>query len=479
MIHRFMKAMLYGVIGALIALLSVFFLYMENKPELKIWHTAVLDEEFTVKSPVSSFTEYLLLEERLFKQLDTKVYALTGSANKHELNRYRRHGLADPSRWSSNWNRSYLLEAKEPKAMVLLLHGLSDAPYSLRAMAERLHKAGATTLGLRVPGHGTAPSALVNVQWQDMAAAVRLAVQHLAASAPGVPLYIVGYSNGAALAVEHVLSNLDNPLAPKISGLVLLSPEIGVTPVASLAIWQSRIGYLLGLDKLAWSDILPEYEPFKYASFAVNAGDLSYRLTSQIQQEISRLDESGKLNAMPPILAFSSVIDATVQVSALVSNLFNRLPANGHELVLFDINRKAEIEQILRWNPEPLIEALRQSPKEKFGLSLVTNENNRSSQMIVHHWRQNESEAKNEALDLSWPQGIYSLSHVALPFPPDDPLYGGYPTIASPGIQLGNISVRGERGALAIGDASLVRLRWNPFYPYLEQRTLSFLGLWH
>ena len=32
--------------------------------------------------------------------------------------------------------------------------------------------------------------------------------------------------------------------------------------------------------------------------------------------------------------------------------------------------------------------------------------------------------ATERALDLAWPRNVFSLSHVALPFPPDDPLYG-------------------------------------------------------
>jgi alpha-beta hydrolase superfamily lysophospholipase len=471
------RVTLYGMFGALLVLLVGFIFYLDGRPDLEVWHTVELDEEFNTGSPVESFADYLALEERLFAQLDAQVYAHTGAAREHEINRYRRGGLADPKRWAPDWNRSYLFEAQRPRAKVLLLHGLSDSPYSLRHMAQRLHSAGATVLGLRIPGHGTAPSGLVKVRWQDMAAAVQLAVQHLASISPPQPIYIVGYSNGAALGVYHVLATLDDPSAPRVAGLILLSPEIGVTPVAGLAVWQARIGHLLGMDKLAWNEILPEYEPFKYASFAVNAGDISHRITGEIQREITRLQAGGKLVTLPPILAFSSVIDATVRAPALVSNLFNRIPAGGHELVLFDINRQAEVEQILSWSPDGILNALQQAPQDTFTLALVTNENDRSSNVVVRRWRQEKRELGEEPLDLAWPAGVYSLSHVALPFAPDDPLYGGYPSEPSPGIQLGNIYIRGERGALAFSEAYLVRLRWNPFYPYLEERAVAFVGL--
>lgn len=458
-------------------MLLVFILLLERRPDLSVWHTTHLDEEFTADSPVTRFTEYLALEERLFQQLEAEVYAQTATPSEPGINRYQRGSLADPDRWSPDGNRSYILQAQAPTAAVLLLHGLSDAPYSLHGMGRRLHAAGASVLGLRIPGHGTIPAGLLRVTWQDMAAAVDLAVGHLAELAPGLPIHIVGYSNGAALAVHHVLANLDDPNTPAIARLVLLSPEIGVTPAAALAVWQARLGRLLGMEKLAWNDILPEYEPFKYGSFAVNAGDVSYRITREIQRELTRLEGIGRLGEVPPILAFSSVVDATVNAPALVSNLFNRLRPGENELVLFDINRQAGIESLLRWQPDAMLSALQQSPRDSFALTLVTNRDRQSAEVVARHWRADTRQFDEETLGLLWPDDVHSLSHVALPFAPEDPLYGGHPATASPGIHLGNIAMHGERGTLAISEAALLRLRWNPFYAYLESRSLAFLGL--
>ncbi len=471
------KAALYCAAGALFTLLIVFVRYLDNRPDLDVWHTAQLDEEFTADSPVKTFEDYLALEDRLYAQLDELVYDETGPASGLKINRYQRGSLADPGRWPTNWNRSYLLEADSPRAAVLLIHGLSDSPYSLRAMGERLHAAGATVLGLRVPGHGTAPSGLVEVTWQDMAAAVRLAVNHLARTHPSLPIHIVGYSNGAALAVHYTLASLQDLQAPQIARLVLISPEIGVTPAAAFAVWQARLGHLLGMDKLAWNDILPEYEPFKYGSFAVNAGDVSYRITSEIQRELQRVEQAGKTGEIPPMLAFSSVIDATVRAPALVNRLFSHIPTDRNELVLFDINRQAGVGELLRWRPDAMLKALQNAPSGTFHFTLITNESAHSPRVVARHWQPAQQDFSDERLDLGWPHDVYSLSHVALPFRPDDPVYGDNPAHPSPGITLGNLAIRGEKGALAISESTLLRLRWNPFYPYLESRTLAFLGL--
>ena len=186
-----------------------------NRPDLDVWHTADLDEEFTVDSGVETFAEYLELEGRLFAQLDDLVYDRVEPETRKLALRYRRGGLADPSQWPQDWNRSFELKFTDPRAGVLLLHGMSDSPYSLRALGHTLHEHGATVVGMRLPGHGTAPSALRQVQWEDAAAAVRLAAKHLRQAAGPVPLHIIGYSTGAALALHYALvAGDDDPVLP-------------------------------------------------------------------------------------------------------------------------------------------------------------------------------------------------------------------------------------------------------------------------
>ena len=323
---KIIKALVYLLIGGLTVLVTVFVLYLESRPDLSIWHTAALDAEFTTESPVTDFAEYIKLEEKLFQQLADDVYARVPPEGRHYLNRYNRGSMSDPNSWTQNWNRTFELPQESPKAGVLLLHGMSDSPYSLHTIGLRLHEAGTMVIGLRIPGHGTAPSGLVQTHWQDMAAAVRLAMVHLQEKADGKPLYIIGHSNGSALALHYTLSTLDDPQLPKPDGLVLVSPAIGVTPLAAFAVWQARLGSLLGLDKLAWNDLGVEYDPYKYNSFAVNAGDQVYRLTSAIQKGIKKHKDAGRLEKLPPILAFQSDVDTTVSTSAIIAGLFEKLP---------------------------------------------------------------------------------------------------------------------------------------------------------
>lgn len=76
---------------------------------------------------------------------------------------------------------------------------------------------------------------------------------------------------------------------------------------------------------------------------------------------------------------------------------------------------------------------------------------------------------------MTWPRGVISLSHIALPFPPDDPLYGVDPPVEKQTIYLGNLAIQGERGLLRVPENWLLRLRFNPFYSYLEDRTVDWV----
>lgn len=485
--QRLVRFVLSSLLGALVVIIILGVVSLNDRPDLSVWHKTVLDEEFNADSGLENFAAYLALEDRLFEQLDRQIYQKIKTEDRRVINRYNRGSLSDPARWPTNWNRSFVLPDAEPKLAVLLLHGMSDSPYSMRSTGQLLNARGAYVIGLRVPGHGQAPSGLLDVEWQDMAAAVRLAMDELQQKSAGSPLYIVGYSNGGALAVQYVLRSLaDKSLAP-VEGLVLMSPEIGVSKLAALAKWQERLGHLLGLEKLAWNSLLPEYDPWKYGSFALNAGKQAYMITEEIQKQLDQQTKTGTLVNMPPILAFQSVVDATVTAPALVHNLFERLPGissnrsdntqSQHELVLFDINRFSEIRPLMTTNPTAWIEPMLDKKTHAFMLTLISNLNIDDQQIVAASSAPGSSSVETCETGLSWPKDVYSLSHVALPFPPDDPVYGGEGAGPSAGIDLGQLALRGERNVLQVSAADMLRLRYNPFFSYQQQRMLAFMRL--
>ncbi|GGB51678.1 alpha/beta hydrolase [Shewanella inventionis] len=468
-------AALYGAVGIAVAIIFTAVWFLNNRPDLSLWHTTHLTHEYHQQSGLTSFKQYLSLEDKLFAEVDRKIYRKYQPKVASALNRYERHSLSDPALWQQNWNRSFEWENPQAEFGILLLHGMSDSPYVMKHIAEH-YQYQAHIVGLRLPGHGTVPSGLTDITWPDLAGAVSLATTHLAAELPGKPIYVIGFSTGAALALNHELENISLNKPTSFAGMVFLSPAVGLAPIAAGAYWQAKLGRLLGQDKLYWNSIQTEYDPFRYQSFAVNAGDVVYRLTLRNQTLLTGLDDK-QFNAIPAILTFQSVVDDTVSSISVVDKLYQYLPERrGHELVLFDVNRNHNHNQLLMQDPLIPFAPFWVTSPLPYRLSLLENNSHANNQVQVRELT-HVSKAKGaeiHELDLTWPNEVYSLSHVALTFPIEDSLYGPLVTDESDKIQIGRGIYQGERGILSVSAADMLRQKWNPFYPYMMGRMDEF-----
>lgn len=174
----------------------------------------------------------------------------------------------------------------------LLLHGLLDCPFSLRDLGDRLQAKGVLCRSLLLPGHGTTPSDLFNVTYQDWIEAVQFGIQSLQKEVDH--LYLVGYSTGAALSIYHALQN------SSIAGIILLAPAVQIkVPTDLLAGWQ-YVKSVLGQNNLQWLYRRPEIDYAKYCSIAFNP----VRQVSQLTKVIRELRQTKDL-ACPVFLAVS------------------------------------------------------------------------------------------------------------------------------------------------------------------------------
>ncbi len=443
-------------------------------PELEVWHQTVLPSEFKAEelTPNLTLEDYLAREERLFTELDERVYQQISHDERRELNRYSAGSRSDPNRYPQNWNRSFELHPDSVRGGVLLVHGLTDSPYSMRHVARIFQAQGFYVLALRMPGHGTVPAALAEAEWEDWMAAVRLGVRHVrSVVGAGAPLHMGGYSNGGALVLKYAMDSLSDEALETPDHLHLFSPMIGVSAFSRFASWNKLLSHMDYFEKFRWADIQPEYDPFKYNSFPKEAGHQTFRLTTAIQDQLASLGKAGKLAELPPILTFQSLVDSTVKTPAIIDSLYANLDADGSELVLFDMNRYSELQPFIRHLHERLIERLHKSDGLHYTLTLITNEDKRTLNVVAKTKSPRSSDVTQAALGLAWPFNLYSLSHIAVVFPGDDPLYGKvHGSVEDWPVHLGMMEPRGERGVLRVSITQLMRVRYNPFFDYLEQR---------
>lgn len=448
-------------------------------PDLQPWHRIILDAEFTADQvdTVKTLDDLLALEDRLFEQLHELIYTPEEPDTASRLNRYVSGSRSDPASFDKNWDRSHELRPAQAIGGALLIHGLSDSPYSVRQIAEVLAGQGYYVLCLRMPGHGTVASGLLTAAWEDWAAAVEIGARHVAEQIPdGGKFVLGGYSNGGALALNYFADALERGDLPMPRQMILFSPMLGVSPFAILANTHKLLSWIPYFEKSKWVDIYPEYDPFKYNSFPMQAGHESYRLIRALGGKLDALVNAGRMREFPAILTFQSLVDATVSTEAIVSTLFDRLEGNNHEFVVFDVNHISVLKDFIepKYDRTALLATIEKRDTLPYKLTVITNEQDDAPQVAARTRLAGTPGMTLEHLDLSWPAQVYSLAHVAIPFSPEDPVYGtGEGGPDTPHVTIGTLHPRGEKGVLNVPPSLVLRLRYNPFFDYVERRIIE------
>lgn len=444
---------------------------VQSGPPLGPWHEFVPPELTVAALDHSDWAGWMAAENAAFAATRAAVTERLDPEDRVAVNRWFEASPVNPANLARDWNRSFMLEpAGPPVGVAVFLHGLTDAPYSLRHLAETYRARGYLAIAIRLPGHGMVPGGLTEAVWEDWMAATRLAVRTARARVPAGPLHLVGYSNGGALALKHALDAIEDPSLPRADRLVLLSPMVGVTRFARFAGLAGLPAFLPRFAKTAWLDILPEFNPFKFNSFPVNAARQTWRLTSALDAQLDRLSQAGRLAALPPVLTFQSVVDATVSTPAVVTRLYDRLPDNGSEVVLFDLNRSVRFGPLFAAGVDRVLDRILPPATRRYAVTVVGNDGVTPA-VTARRLVPGSAIEATQPLGVDWPRDVYSLSHVALPFPASDGLYGGAPDPADAmGVALGAVAVRGERGVLVMDAGFFARVTWNPFFAYLLER---------
>ena len=311
---------------------------------------------------------------------------------------------------------------------VLLTHGLTDSPYFMKHLAAFFQENGFRVMAILLPGHGTQPGDLLEVDWQEWARAVAYGTDRLADEVDEV--YLAGFSAGGTLSVYQSLRD------ERVQGLFLFSPALGISPRAKWANLHKLYSWLIPSAK--WVSILPDRDIYKYESLPKNAAAQIYALAQDVSKQL-RLHKP-----YIPVFAAASADDATVE-SAATLNFMMHTPNPSSRLVLYTTDTG---RQIAGFSPEKL-------------------------------------ERVNSVVPM---QKILSSAHTAIVLPPDDVHYGTQGVYANcvhyyPGdmekyvacINHPEQALQGEITEANLKAGTLRRLMYNPNFAALKISMRRFI----
>jgi carboxylesterase len=194
---------------------------------------------------------------------------------------------------------------------VLLCHGFTSSPQSLRPWAEYLAAAGLTVSLPRLPGHGTTWQEMARTRWEDWYAEVDRAFDELRPATDEI--FVMGISMGGCLALR--LAELQGKA---VSGLVLVNPSLtaetklfAVAPILKLVV-PSLAGLADDIKKPGVTELGYERVPVKAAATLPGLWKVTTRHLDQVSQ---------------PVLVYRSTLDHVVG-PANVEILRRALPAS-------------------------------------------------------------------------------------------------------------------------------------------------------
>ena len=183
---------------------------------------------------------------------------------------------------------------------VLLIHGFTGSPRSMRAWAEHLEADGFRVAVPRLPGHGTSWSELAMTEWQDWYGCVDRELAALLDSCDQV--FVCGLSMGASLALL-----LAERYGDDIAGLVLVNAVVTSTDKRARVLPVLRL-FLRSLEGISNDIAKPGVDECAYERTPLRAAYSMTQLWREVRRHLDRVTQ--------PLLIFRSVQDHTVDPSS-------------------------------------------------------------------------------------------------------------------------------------------------------------------
>ena len=203
---------------------------------------------------------------------------------------------------------------------VLLIHGFSSTPQSMRPWGEHLAAQGYTVRVPRLPGHGTTWQEMNRTRWEDWYAVADREFRALHERCSHV--FIGGLSMGGGLALA-----LAQEHGPRVSGLVLVNPAVMFKD------WRVRFVPLLknvvgGLESIA-NDIKKEgVTELAYSHTPLKAGHSQLVAWKNLTRDLPEVTQ--------PVLLLRSVDDHVIPAESSAMVLSRISSEDVTEIVLHD-----------------------------------------------------------------------------------------------------------------------------------------------
>ena len=180
---------------------------------------------------------------------------------------------------------------------VLVLHGFTGNPQSLRGLAQAFADAGFTVELPLLPGHGTSLDDMEKTGWDDWYQGVEMAYAEIADRCSSV--IVAGLSLGGSLAVTLAVEH------PEVAALVLVNPAVEVTAPGSIEFLEDFLAQGVERIDALGSDIAdPDAVELSYSGTPVRP------LISALKHYDTLPARLGELRC--PILLFTSTQDHVV-----------------------------------------------------------------------------------------------------------------------------------------------------------------------
>ncbi len=212
---------------------------------------------------------------------------------------------------------------------VLLCHGFTGTPQSLRGWAEHLATEGFTVRLPRLPGHGTSWPEMNRTRWPDWYAAVETELVDLARDHRCV--VVGGLSMGGALALRLAQQHPD-----LVAGLVLVNPAVKLTDPRLRAVPLLR--HVLGSTPGIASDIRKAgTTELAYDRTPLHALHSSIELYGEVERALPEVTA--------PLLMLRSAVDHVVPVSSPELVLDRVSSSDVTDVVLHDSFHVATLDE--------------------------------------------------------------------------------------------------------------------------------------